>query len=401
MKHVELMCVTTKNNNKFYRMVENGDGTWTATWGRVGNDKSQSKVYPMSAWHRIYDEKVKGKGGRDAYTDVTGLRKEHTSKAFRDVEDTAIMDLLRTLHEYSNKSLNENYTVSSADVTPQQIDKAQDILNNITALSLTDFSNDEADQLLTELYTVIPRKMNNVKNFLLNGETDSKQKLQQIIQREQDSVDNMAQSVSTQTIADTNEGTTLEDALGIKISHVTNEEISAIKQLMGSNADQFVRAFAVTNTRTQALFESQKEKSYKPWTRLLWHGSRNENWLSILNKGLMIRPTGVVLTGAMFGNGVYFANKAQKSIGYTSLSGSYWARGSANQAFLAVYEVNTGMEYRTQSRDNWMGNCDERTIRMKNCDSLFAQAGSVLRNDELIVYNQDQSTIKYIVEIKR
>lgn len=400
MKQIELMCVTENNNNKFYRMVDNEDGTFTATWGRVGNNKHQSKVYAMSDWNRIYREKTSGKGGRDVYTDITSLRKEHTSKAFKDVDDSEIMELLHVLHNYSNKALSENYTVSSADVTPQQIDKAQSILNNLTAISFTEFSNKDADKLLTELYTVIPRKMKNVKDFLLNGEAESKERLQHIIQREQDSIDNMSQSVATQTFADT--GITLEDALGIKIGHVTHEEVDKIKKLMGSNASQFVRAFSVTNTRTQNLFEDHKEnKSYKPWTRLLWHGSRNENWLSILNKGLMIRPTGVVLTGAMFGNGIYFANKAQKSIGYTSLSGSYWARGSDNQAFLAIYDVNTGLEHRTQSRESWMCNCDERTIRMKNCDSLFAQAGPVLRNDEIIVYNQNQSTIKYIVEIRR
>ncbi len=395
MKQIELMCVTENNNNKFYRMVDNEDGTFTATWGRAGNNKHQSKVYAMSDWNRIYREKT-GKG----YTDITSLRKERTSKAFKDVDDSEIMELLHVLHNYSNKALSENYTVSSADVTPQQIDKAQSILNSLTAISFTEFSNKDADKLLTELYTVIPRKMKNVKDFLLNGEAESKERLQHIIQREQDSIDNMSQSVATQTFADT--GITLEDALGIKIGHVTHEEVDKIKKLMGSNASQFVRAFSVTNTRTQSLFEDHKEnKSYKPWTRLLWHGSRNENWLSILNKGLMIRPTGVVLTGAMFGNGIYFANKAQKSIGYTSLSGSYWARGSDNQAFLAIYDVNTGLEHRTQSRESWMCNCDERTIRMKNCDSLFAQAGPVLRNDEIIVYNQNQSTIKYIVEIRR
>jgi poly [ADP-ribose] polymerase len=37
----------------------------------------------------------------------------------------------------------------------------------------------------------------------------------------------------------------------------------------------------------------------------------------------MIRPSGAVYTGSMFGDGIYFADKAAKSIGYSSLSGSY------------------------------------------------------------------------------
>ena len=98
---------------------------------------------------------------------------------------------------------------------------------------------------------------------------------------------------------------------------------------------------------------------------------------------------------------MYFANKAQKSIGYTSLSGSYWARGTAGQAFLALYEVNTGVEYRTKVRESWMSNLDERGLKSRGqYDSLYAQGGADLINDEFIVYNQDPSTIRYIVEIR-
>lgn len=34
---------------------------------------------------------------------------------------------------------------------------------------------------------------------------------------------------------------------------------------------------------------------------------------------------------------LYFATKARKSIGYTSLSGSRWASGSNNVAYLAIF----------------------------------------------------------------
>lgn len=34
------------------------------------------------------------------------------------------------------------------------------------------------------------------------------------------------------------------------------------------------------------------------------------------------------------------------------------------------------------------------------CSCLHAHAGRVLRNDEVIVYREDQVTIKYLVELK-
>jgi poly [ADP-ribose] polymerase len=45
-----------------------------------------------------------------------------------------------------------------------------------------------------------------------------------------------------------------------------------------------------------------------------------------MQTGLLIRPSGAVHTGSMFGDGIYFADKAQKSIGYSSLSGSHWTK---------------------------------------------------------------------------
>lgn len=397
-KQIELIMVTGDNNNKYYRMIENGDGTWTAVWGRVQSTEN-TKKYPMRDWDKKYREKT-GKG----YKDVTGLRKV-TGKGFVDVTDADFRMLLHILQGYSKQALTENYSISSEQVTQAQIDRAQEILNQLSLLMVGQFLNEDADNLLKELYMTIPRKMKNTRDHLLNGDPDSSRavnKLREIIQKEQDNVDNMAQAVSTMSASDSSDqAMTLEDALGIKLAHVTDEEINGIKQLMGSDAHRFVRAYAVINHRTQKSFDDHKRsKAIKDWSKLLWHGSRNENWLSILSKGLMIRPTGAVFTGSMFGNGVYFANKAAKSIGYTSVQGSYWAGGRSGQAFLALYDVNTGMEYRTKVRESWMSSCNEQTIRSRNCDSLYCQGGADLRNDEFIVYNHDQSTIRYIVEIR-
>lgn len=389
--------VTEINNNKFYHMSDLEDGTFLAKWGRVGVTET-SKVYPISKWNSTYNKKV-NKG----YTDVTHLRKVTSDKKFKDINDPSINSFLSSLQSYSNKSLSNNYTVSSQEVTIQQIDTAQTLLNDLTNLTESEskFNRKSADDYLMELYKTIPRKMSNVKSYLLNDNSNI-ETLIKIIQREQESVDNMAQSVSAQMAMNNSDvEITLAEALGISISNVTNEEIDMIKNLLKENSNQFVRAFRVDNFKTKELFEIQKTKSFKPDTTLLWHGSRNENWLSILNKGLMIRPTGVVLTGAMFGNGCYFANKAQKSIGYTSLMGSYWVKGGDSKAYLALYEVNTGVSYDAKIRESWMGSLNESKIRDKKCDSLHAKAGRDLRNDEIIVYNQNQSTIKYVVEIKK
>jgi len=47
--------------------------------------------------------------------------------------------------------------------------------------------------------------------------------------------------------------------------------------------------------------------------KLLWHGSRLCNFVGILNQGLRIAPPEAPTSGYMFGKGLYFADRIQKS----------------------------------------------------------------------------------------
>lgn len=54
---IRLEC-TTGGHNKFYKMTENGDGTFTARYGAIGT-LGATKTYPMSKWPSIYNEKIR------------------------------------------------------------------------------------------------------------------------------------------------------------------------------------------------------------------------------------------------------------------------------------------------------------------------------------------------------
>ena len=108
----------------------------------------------------------------------------------------------------------------------------------------------------------------------------------------------------------------------------------------------------------------------------------------------------------MFGYGLYFAPRAKKSIGYTSLQGSYWSGGRSSSGFMAVLDVAYGKPYDVNSFDSkYYDMSYEKLQKMcpgANC--LHAHAGfhtgwGTLQNDEIIVYKEDQCTIKYLVEI--
>jgi poly [ADP-ribose] polymerase len=115
----------------------------------------------------------------------------------------------------------------------------------------------------------------------------------------------------------------------------------------------------------------------------------------------VLRPANAVISGKMFGYGLYFADKFRKSLNYSSLYGSYWARGNAHKAYLAVYEVHTGTQLHVKHHEPWCGLLTEERLKAKGqqYDSVFAEGGADLVNNEYIVYNEAQCTIKYLVEV--
>ena len=120
--------------------------------------------------------------------------------------------------------------------------------------------------------------------------------------------------------------------------------------------------------------------------RLLWHGSRTAHWLSILRTGLVLHPTSAVITGKMFGYGLYFADAFGKSLGYTDLTGSCWAGGREDRAYLALFRVHTGRRHEVRA---WAPAhaALTRTLLPATADSLHARGGVDLRHDEYVVYD--------------
>lgn len=74
---------------------------------------------------------------------------------------------------------------------------------------------------------------------------------------------------------------------------------------------------------------------------MLWHGTKNENLMSILLKGLKIKPPNAAHTGSLFGNAIYFADLATKSLQYTSKKGR-WGNKKESTFFMLLCEVALG-----------------------------------------------------------
>lgn len=377
------------NNNKFYKMTEDDD-TIAIQYGRVGCENPRTTRYSIHDWNKKLNEKL-----RKGYEDKTSLMAEVTvSSEHKRIPVLTIRTIVERLQRYANTAIKENYTISSTNVTQAMIDEAKIQMDKLyNCKTLTDFNEE-----LINLYKIIPRKMKKVKDTLATESSE----FAKILLTESDLLDVMSNQVTINDLEpEEKSDKTILEVLGIVIEPTTDDDVRKIKKQMGNISNKYFDSWKVTNLKTQAKFdEYAKKHNTKPY--LLFHGTKNENVFSISKSGLILRPNASI-TGKMFGYGIYFAPSAGKSMGYTSLRGSYWSSGSSHSGFMLLFDVATDKPYNVYSFDSKYYDFDyaklQRAQSGANC--LFAHGGTgMLRNDEIIIYKEEQSTVKYLIEIK-
>ena len=376
-----LVCVDgdfgEQGHNKFYKMTPDGTGGFLAEWGRVGGSTS-SKTYPMSKWSSTYSSKLK-KGYVDRSHLMTDIiedskveNKSEGKDAFSVIKNISVREIIKRLFDYSNKVIQSSYRVTSEQVTQAMVDEAQRYIdylsNNYTQISLSDFN-----EYLNKIFITIPRKMRSVKDYLAKKNDD----FAKIIQREQDLLDTMRGQVykkasKVEAIEEDTpivEEVSILDKMGITMEDATDADVEKIKKAMGDASNKFYKAWRVTNKETEENYQ-KFVKENNIGNPDLWHG-------------------------------------VAKSIGYTSLGG-YWTQDYQNCGFIAFFETALGDSYDVYSFGNEYNTFDLKKLKNKNPNAwhLWAHGqghrnnGSTLINDEIIVYDDRQTTIRYLVEIR-
>lgn len=419
MEYCKYLILVDPNNNgvdsnKFYKMAGNGDDTFTVEYGRVGATP-QTKTYPMSKWNSTLASKLK-KG----YVDRSDLMQEvivdskiedesNGVDEFGLVQNLSIREIIKRLWDYANKTIQSAYSVRAEAVTQAMIDAAQEKIDYIAA-NYKNWSVEEFNKNLNELFIIVPRKMKRVSDCLVSDSSEYDKKLSE----EQSLLDTMAGQVYKPKARIVDAGSEIKASesilqkMGITMEEATQEDIAKIKKAMGDSAGKFYKAWRVTNLETEKNYQKFTTENNIGNVKLLCHGSRNQNWFNILKMGLKIRPAGAIATGSMFGLGIYWSNPEKykggvaKSIGYTSLGG-YWTRDYQNCGFLAFFDVAIGDSVDAYSFDSKYYSYNLERLKKDNPKawSLWAHGNtSMLRNDEIIVYDDRQMTIRYLVEIR-
>lgn len=384
---------STNNNNRDYIMEQVDERKFVVSYGRYGATMAK-KPYPISQWDKVLAEKI-----ASGYTDVTDtiqvVVQEVTEEKYKPLENNLVAKLVEKLMGYANIALKKSYKITAKEVSKKMIDMAQD---KIYALSSAT-SLEKFNQALEELFAILPRKMKDVKEYLASSESD----FNSVLEREQDLLDIMATKVSQlSNTSSTIEGEkTILETMGISIFPCTEEQIDEIKAFLDPETlCKFDSAYRVINKKTESSFKDFCKDNHigRKDIHYFYHGSRNQNFWSILCNGLKLKPN-AVRTGNMFGYGIYFAPLAKKSVGYTSLNG-FWSKEHGDEGYLAVFKVAYKKAFDVHQWSSEYSQYTKHHIRAKGCDALFAHAGLSLRNDEVIVYDENQCTIQYLIRLK-
>lgn len=378
---------TTKDgvtqSNKFYNMTDKGNGTFDAEYGRVGSS-SVIKNYPMMKWDSTYKSKV-----RKGYKDISVLKAVKTVVATQS-DNVDFNEFYNLFRKYTGDSVKKTYLVEGC--SQGQIDEAQALINKISKTRKIDDMN----KALFDLYKVIPRRMNDVRNHMITSLVDKSK----IISIEQDALDSM-DSANIMNVSNP-----FED-LNIEFKDVTSEVKKLMEDKLYPTMDTNYR-YGSRNAKIHkvyAIFDEERTIEQDAWIakqenkscQLLIHGTRNANVFGILKSGLLIRPSNAYFSGAVYGDGVYHSAHSAKSLGYT---------GNDKDKLFFMQNVHMGNHYEYSGyyragKDLDRSEMNYKSLRNKGkYDSLYVSAGDGLLNSEYIVYNKEQTNTKYLVWMK-
>ncbi len=397
-KEKYLTCINAESNNyKFYWLKpDNVRNVIDATYGRIGSERGeafgvkdlQEPYDSYLYWIRYYEKLSKG------YTDQTNiyLNKKPVKKKKEDIKEDnkdgskvnyASVELYEVLRRAAKHVVEQNLT--SSEITQKQVSETRKLIKQLGERKTVKGFN----SVLQKILVLSPRKTRYVNLLFASSEND----FAHIITRE----DNLCSAMEALIAIDYKKVSSKDQFrnMGIEVYEATPKQKEEVMRHLSDGLDaKVLKIYRVINRTQQKRFNDYLKKQQIKKVKQFWHGSINENWLSIITNGLKLNPNAKI-TGKMFGYGIYFAPRAKKSFGYTSCQGSFWARGNATHGYMGLYATAYGKPDFVHSA----GHYTQQELDKKGCNCVYAKASNTgLFNDEIIFYNEDAVVLNYIVE---
>lgn len=430
-----IMVSSAANNNKFYHVTLDEKDVVTKRWGRVGvHGTVSTETTGEKGFDRIVAQKEKkGYTATDVivvdeepvYSDNNELSKiAKTALVGKGTVKNAVLDeLVDTLVRLNNHDILETsggmikvnqsglITTPLGLIKPTSIASAKNILGE---MEHTPVASSSFPTLLESYLRLIPQKVGYrrgwEKDFFNRDNTFASQMdfLKQLadslaLQEDRKRVaEESAASESGETDEDI--AAKYEKLFKLKIGLLQDErEFGRIENLYNRGKSGY---HSSSHLKLQKVFTVQDEDGEKDYidtrNRLgnemeLWHGTRINNLLSILRKGLFIPPvsgSSITINGRLYGSGTYTSDQSTKALNYAH---GYWdGRARDNRCFMFLANVSMGKMHRASPNTYYS---DDHIQRSGKFDSIFAEGrhASVI-NNEMIVWNTKQINIRYLCE---
>lgn len=420
-----IMVDTKNNNNKFYHVTLQEDNTVTKRWGRVGQDgTSSTERTGKVGYDRAIAAKTK-KGYKVSPVKATGVtvtaRTNHlddVAKKFlsKDSKDPLIANLIDRLVAANQHQIMEQ-SGGMIKVTDDGTVK--------TALGVVDLSSiNEARGLLGKMQTARKNQTSYLENYLTlipqnvgvrRGweedflKTENFAKQLDFLKQLEDAVQWSNSTKAAANAEDDFDINKYSDLFRMRLAKLpdASQEFDRIHKFFNKTKNsmhasrnlRLLNVFMVEDVKGAADFEAARNKFGN--VKELWHGTKASNLLSILTKGLFVpnAGSGIPVTGRMFGDGVYFSDQSTKSLNYAN---GYWGGTRTNQnCFMLLNDVVMGHEFRPRSWDYSSLNKAHKGVGLsgKSYQSINVRGGTCgVRNNEMIVWNTNQISVKYVCE---
>lgn len=338
----------------------------------------------------------KGKAKKKSAPKKSKLPKE-VQAIVRYVYDEATNALTSTVNA---KITAQGITTPLGVLTVGQIEKGEEILGEMFELFQKKRARNKAERLQdgsSEFYTVIPHRIGRTRAAAEASVIDTLESFEQ--------KQNTLQLMKDMLQVNGEEGSLLFDAkvdeeygaLGCGIEAVPTKS-SEFKEMRDYVEDSQIDSKSI---RVKALYrlarngESDAFDTKVGNERHLFHGSRIQNWVGILSRGILmpkiVTAMGVNRTDAgWLGNGIYFGDAACTSLFYTT-------PGRKKTRLMAIAHVALGKQ-KTFTKITY--GLNEPPKGYDSCHGVRRQKGvnSQFDDDEFVIYTTRQQRLDYLVE---
>lgn len=385
------------NNNKVWKIEINGS-TVTTHYGRIGAILTpSSKVFSNEySAQQFANKKIREKTDK-GYTEIevvssgeikteTFSKQKAVDEISKDPDVRKFVERIVEANKHSILQSSKSFTLNTNGliqtplgiVTPKLVDEARSYLADASRNP----SRQELAEITSKYLRLIPHDTGMRADLSILSTSER-------IQKESDLLDSLLQSyqmVMNRPVKEENDDVyvPLFD-IDFKLINNTNEAMQVAKYFEESKSGYHTDWRKTARVRNVfSLNLNQRPHINRENNGIeVFHGTGMGNLLSIMKNGLVASPPSTVLiSGKMFGNGIYGAVNSSKSMGYvSSVDSSMWM-------FVCLFEMKNYYH-------------PNRTIQLppNGFDSVWARkADCGLAHDELIVYQDERAQITHLIE---